>query len=73
MSAISSIALQSIHSGLERAARHSEQIISAFSSGDQEPTQPIVALAQDQRAVRVSAKLIRVDQELDRAVLDILA
>ena len=73
MSKISSIALESVHRGLERAALHAQEVTSAFSTGDRDPVEPLVELSQDLRAVRASAKLIKVDQELDRSVLDILA
>jgi len=72
MSSISTIALQGIRRGFESAARHSEEIITSFSSGN-DPAGAIIGLSQDQRAVEASAKVIKIDQEMDRAVLDILA
>ncbi|MBN8550601.1 MAG: hypothetical protein J0M12_14895 [Deltaproteobacteria bacterium] len=73
MSKISSIALESIHRNLERAAQHSHDVISAFAGNGSEPTDALIALFQDLHAVRASTKLIKADLKLDRTVLDILA
>ena len=73
MSKISSIGLEGIKRGMASANAHAQEVIQAFSTWDREPTAGIVGLTQDKVAVRASAALIKLDQKLDQAVLDILA
>lgn len=73
MSSLSTIALQGIHSNLAAAQQHSADVIAGFSTGEPDPVQAIVALWQDLQATKASARLIRADQRLQQAVLDILA
>jgi hypothetical protein len=70
---ISSIGLEGMQRGMASAYRHSQEVFRAFSSESEDPTGPIVALKQDQFAVEASAKVIKVDRALDKAVLDIIA
>lgn len=74
MSSISTIALQGIQRGLESANHNAQRVIEGFSlQAETEPSDAIVALKMDLFAVRASAKLIAVDEELNKSVLDIIA
>ena len=71
---IQSVALQSIHSALADANKQAQRISTAFTEqGDGDIATPAVALIQDQQQVRASSKILRVGEDMDRAVLDILA
>ncbi len=64
--------LNGIKSGFESLAKHAEGISGAFAKGD-EPSGDIVGAKLDEHQIKASAKLIKVSESLDKAILDILA
>ena len=74
MTSIQAIGLQGMLQGLESAAQNAEKIPQAFQpESTADPLEPMLGLEQAKRQVEASAKVIKVGNELDKAVLDILA
>ncbi len=75
MSSIQNIGLQGMKQGFASAADNAEKITQAFTpdSSVSDPVEPIIGLEQAKRQVEASAKVIKVGNELDKEVLDILA
>ena len=65
--------LLGVQQGLERASQDARRVVDAFSpNSTEDPIGPIVDLAQDQRQVAASAKIIKVGDELVGSILDII-
>ncbi len=74
MSAIIKAGLQGVLSGIASAAQHAEEVSQAFTpESDKEPTAALIGLSQDTLQVKASAKVIKVGEEIDKAVIDLLA
>ena len=65
-------ALQGLQNASKNIAEKAERISSAFSSGE-DPSGDIVGLKQDEHAFKANAKVLKVADELDQEILDILA
>ncbi len=61
-----------IQKGFENAARHSKEIVSA-SQSEGDTLAPAIELNNDARQVQASAKVVKIADELNGAVLDIVA
>ncbi len=60
--------------GMQAAATDSARVITSFSEGSQEdPIIPLVSLKQDELQVKASAQVVKVGNEMTKAVLDIIA
>ena len=71
---ISRIALKGIQTGMEKAAKSAERLTSAAApNGSGDIAGPIVDLKQAEVQVKASEKVAKTGQELDDAILDILA
>lgn len=76
MNSVINKGLEGVQRGLANAARDAERASKAFNPGsenDGEFVEAATDLKQDVRQVQASAKVIRVGDELNRSVLDILA
>ena len=66
--------LQGIQRGLSGAAEKVEKISRAFlPESDIDPVDPIVGLKADEHQIKASAKVIKVADDLNKSILDILA
>jgi len=72
MASIISTGLVGVQQGLSAAARDASMVQEAFSTGA-DPTGGMVALKRDEHLVQASAKLIRIGDDLNGTILDILA
>ena len=73
-SSIRSTALQGIQKGLSNIAEKADRISRAYTSENSEdPTSDIVGIKVDEFHVKANAKVIKVSDELEKSVLDILA
>jgi hypothetical protein len=71
---IQNIGLQGIHKGLSNIAEKADRISRAFTpENTDDPTADIVAMKLDEFQVKASSKVIKVGDELEKSVLDILA
>ena len=70
---IQQIGLRGVQSGLKDAAEHAEKISSGFGDDSIDTAGEIIGLKQAQHQVEASQKVIKVGDELDKAVLDIIA
>ena len=74
MRSIESIGLQGVQSGLAKAAESAYKLSQSFQpESTSEPVDSIVALHQAKQQVEASAKIIKVGDQLNKSVLDILA
>jgi len=69
---ISQSGLNGIKRGLQSLSKHAEAISKSFVNGE-DPTGEIVGAKVDEHQIKASAKMIKVSESLDKAVLDILA
>ncbi|RMG41126.1 MAG: hypothetical protein D6719_09165 [Candidatus Dadabacteria bacterium] len=68
--------LQGVLTGQKNAARHAEQVSRAFEPGreaESDIVEGLVGLSQDKHQIEASAKVIKTGDELNNAILDILA
>ncbi len=72
MASVIASGLAGVQQGLADAARDASAAQEAFSTGE-DPTGAMVALKRDEHLVKASAKIIRVGDELNGTILDILA
>jgi hypothetical protein len=70
---IQQIGLRGVQSGLKDAADHAQKLSSGFESDSTDTVGEIIGLKQAQNQVYASTKVIKVGNELDKAVLDIIA
>ena len=74
MSSISAIGLRGMQQGLELAAKSADQVSRAFRpDSDEDPVSGIIGLKQAENQVKASATLVKADEEMSQAILDILA
>ena len=67
-------ALSGIQRGFESAAKHAEEVSTAYlPEGSGDITEALIGLKLDSHQVKANAKVIKVADELTGAVLDILA
>lgn len=60
--------------GLESAAKHASEVTQAFTpEGSGDPTEALVGMKLDEFQVAASAKVIKTGDELQKAILDIVA
>ena len=72
MASVIASGLTGVQQVLANAARDAETVQRSFATGE-DPTGAIVNLKRDEQQVKASAKIIKVGDELNGAVLDILA
>lgn len=66
--------LKGMQSGLESAAKHAEQVTRAFRpDSEEDQVEGLVGLKTDRVQVQASAKVVKTGDELNQAILDILA
>ena len=65
-------ALQGLQEASKNINEKAERISSSFAQGE-DPTNDIVGLKQDEHAFKANAKMIKVSEQLDQEILDILA
>ena len=74
MNSVIGAGLKGVLAGMESAARHAEQVTQSFKpDSDFSPLEGLLGLSADKRQVDASIKIIKVGEDLDKAVLDILA
>lgn len=69
---IAAIGSAGIHNGYANAARHAQEIVSAYQTGGDTLT-PTIELKNDARQVQASAAIVKVADKLNGAILDIVA
>ena len=65
-------ALQGLQSASKNIAEKAERISSSFATGE-DPTNDIVGMKLDEHSFKANAKMLKVADELDQEILDILA
>lgn len=71
---IAGTALKGIKAGLESAAQDAQRVSDAFRpDSTEDPVQPLVDLKLDQFQVKANTKVLEVDEEMNKSILDILA
>ena len=74
---IAGIGLQGLRKAQESAVGNAEKLSKAFNPENPEESTdavtPIVGLMQDEHQAKAAAKIIKVSEQLDKTVLDILA
>jgi hypothetical protein len=71
---IAALGLRGMQLGFENAVRHVNELQQSFlPEGNGDFVSPLIGLSQDKLLVQASAKVIRVSQDLNDAVLDIFA
>lgn len=64
--------LAGIQRGFESAARNAQEVVNAYTRGE-DTIAPSVGLITDRTQIQASARVIKVADELNGAILDILA
>ena len=70
---IAKIGLSGMQAALGRIAHHAADLTTSFIRDDGDAVTAIVGLKLDEHAYQASAQVVKVQQRLDDAVLDILA
>jgi hypothetical protein len=74
MGSIIEAGLKGIFAGLERAAASAERISRGFVTEEEgEPVRSMIELKSAERQVQASAKIIRVGDDLQQSIIDLLA
>lgn len=74
MASIESIGLAGYKQALESANKNVDKVLAGFSGGDfDQAVGGFVGLSQDRRAAQASLKVIKVGDNLQQSILDILA
>lgn len=74
MSTIQNLGLQGIQKGLAGIAEKADKISKSFTpESTEEPSAAIVGMKLDEFQVKASAKVVKVGDDLEKTILDILA
>ena len=72
MSSIINAGLQGVKRGFDQVNRASEELTQVFQSQN-DPVEPIIGMKLGEFQVKASSAVIKVGEELEKSVLDILA